>query len=71
MTILKGIVTSTKMNQTAVVKIDHLFRHPLYQKAAKRSKNYLVHCDQKVVEGTEVKIAPCRPVSKLVRWRII
>lgn len=71
MTILKGIVISTKMNKTAVIRVDRSWRHPLYRKTVKRSKSYLVHSQQKLEEGDEVRIVPCRPISKLVKWKVV
>ncbi len=38
--ILTGIVTSTKMNKTVVVKIERVFRHPIYRKVIRRHKKY-------------------------------
>lgn len=68
---LSGIVTSTKMRKTAVVKVDHRWRHPLYQKTVKRSKKYLVHDEVGVKEGDVVTIVETRPLSRRKRWKII
>jgi small subunit ribosomal protein S17 len=67
---LTGVVTSTKMQKTAAVRVDRLWRHPLYQKAVKRSKTYLVHDDVGVKEGDVVTIVETRPISKRKRWRV-
>lgn len=70
MKILKGMVISTKMNKTAVVRVDRQWKHPLYQKAVKRSKKYLVHNEGSVKEGDMVTIVETKPMSKMKRWRI-
>jgi small subunit ribosomal protein S17 len=68
---LIGIVVSTKMKKSAVVKVDRLWLYPLYQKRIKRSKKYLVHDERNVKEGDKVLIQECRPISKRKRFRII
>lgn len=66
-----GVVVSNKMTKSAVVKVDHYWKHPLYRKAIKRSKKYLVHDEIGVKEEDKVKIMETRPVSKRKRWRIV
>lgn len=68
---LKGIVVSTKMKKTVVVRVDRQWRHPLYQKTVKRSKKYLVHDEIGVKEGDTVAIVQMRPMSKMKRWRVV
>lgn len=68
---IKGTVTSTKMKNTVVVRVDRQWRHPLYQKTVKRSKKYLVHDESGVKEGDVVTIVETRPMSKLKRWKIV
>lgn len=67
---LSGTVMSTKMTKTVLVRVDRQWRHPLYQKTVKRSKNYLVHDEIGVNEGDKVIIVECRPMSKRKRWKI-
>ncbi|MFZ5845125.1 MAG: small ribosomal subunit protein uS17, partial [Patescibacteria group bacterium] len=38
-----GRVVSAKMAKTVVVVVNRLFRHPLYKKAIRRTKRFLVH----------------------------
>ncbi len=67
---LTGIVISTKMAKTAVVRVDRMFRHPVYQKITKRSKNYLAHDEKGVKVGEKVVIRESRPISRRKRWTI-
>jgi len=68
---LIGTVISTKMQKTVVVKVDTFWEHPLYKKKVKKSKKYLAHDELGVKEGTKVKIAETRPMSKRKRWRVV
>jgi small subunit ribosomal protein S17 len=66
-----GTVTSSKMNQTAVVVVRRRFPHPLYKKYLTRDKKYHVHNTLNAQEGDRVKFTPTRPLSKTKRWKII
>ena len=68
---MTGIVVSTKMQETVVVKVDRLWRHPIYKKAVKRSKKYLVQDSIGVKEGDTVKIEQTRPLSKRKCWKVL
>ncbi len=65
-----GIVVSTKMEKTVVVKIERRVQHPLYGKVVLRSKNFKAHdiigCD----EGDRVEIMETRPISRDKCWRV-
>ncbi len=66
---LQGKVISKKMNKTIVVEIGHMFRHPLYRKATRTTKRYLVHSENDAVQvGDMVTITETRPISKLKRF---
>ena len=66
-----GFVISDKMDKTLVVRVDRRVRHPLYGKTVTRSKKFHVHDEGNIaVEGDYVRIAECRPYSKLKRWRL-
>lgn len=71
MKLLKGIVVSTKMKKTATVLVTRQKIHPLYKKRMKLKKKYHAHDGLGVKVGDEVRIKPCRPISKTKRWRII
>lgn len=68
---LKGKVISTKMAQTATVLVEGEKIHPLYRVRRRRFKKYQADDQLGVKVGDQVKIAPCRPISKLKRWQII
>jgi small subunit ribosomal protein S17 len=67
-----GRVTSAKMNQTIVVTVDRLVRHPLYGKTIKRrSKLYVHDAENQCSEGDIVRVVETRPLSKTKRWRVV
>lgn len=68
---LTGIVVSNKMQKTVVVQVDRLWRHPIYKKAVKRSKKYLVDSDSDLNIGDKVVIGQTRPLSGHKRWKIL
>lgn len=68
----KGVVVSSKMDKTVVVRVDTKMRHPEYNKVITRSKKYYAHDpENKSQEGQEVTITLVRPLSKLKRWLVI
>jgi small subunit ribosomal protein S17 len=68
----EGIVESTKMDKTIVVKIVDRVRHPLYDKTMQRTKKLYVHDETNDArEGDKVRVAETRPMSKQKRWRLV
>jgi len=66
-----GTVISDKMDQTVVVAVQKLVRHPLYHKTIKKMVRYKVHNkNNESKEGDTVKIIETRPISKEKRWRV-
>jgi len=66
-----GIVVSDKMEKTAVVKVDRLVKHPVYNKYIKRSAKYKAHDEENAAKiGDRVLIVETRPLSKDKRWKI-
>jgi small subunit ribosomal protein S17 len=68
----EGVVDSTGMQKTIVVKVVDRVRHPLYDKTLQRTKRLYVHDetnDAKV--GDRVRVQETRPLSKLKRWRLL
>ncbi len=65
-----GIVISAgKMDKTIKVKVESLYKHPLYKKYVKKVKKYLVHDpENKAKENDIVVIREGRPFSKLKRF---
>eukprot|EP01130_Rhizamoeba_saxonica_P010232 TRINITY_DN418_c0_g2_i1.p1 TRINITY_DN418_c0_g2~~TRINITY_DN418_c0_g2_i1.p1 ORF type:complete len:157 (-),score=35.44 TRINITY_DN418_c0_g2_i1:93-563(-) len=71
--ILKGVVISTKMQRTIVVRRDYLHYIKKYNRFEKRHKNIPAHCTPafRVKEGDTVTLGQCRPLSKTVRFNVI
>ncbi len=66
-----GVVTSAKMDKTAVVAVERTLRHPKYGRIVKSTKKYYAHDeDNSVREGDRVLIVETRPLSRLKRWRV-
>jgi small subunit ribosomal protein S17 len=68
---LVGVVTSSKMQKTIVVRVRRTTQHPLYHRVIRSAKKYYAHDetgDAKV--GDTVRIVSTRPLSKLKRWRL-
>ena len=69
---LTGIVASTKMSKTAVVRVERIKEHPKYKKRYKVHKKYKAHDEKQEYKlGDKVIIQECRPLSKDKRWRVI
>ena len=67
-----GVVVSSKMDKTIVVRVDSLKMHAKYHKSYKSSKNYKVHDEEnKHKTGETVDFVECRPMSKDKNWRVI
>jgi len=72
--ILKGVVISTKMKRTIVVRRDYLHFIRKYKRYEKRHRNMTVHCSpcfENVKEGDIVTIGQCRPLSKTIRFNVL
>jgi small subunit ribosomal protein S17 len=68
----QGIVVSNKMQKTVVVKIERVFRHPLYQKVVKVAKKYLAHDELGQCQmGDLVEIMETRPLSARKHFRVV
>lgn len=68
--ILTGLVSSTKMQNSIIVKREHSSFIPKYERYEKRTNNYKVHCPPclKINLGDKVRIAECRPLSKTISF---
>lgn len=65
---LTGEVTKTKSAKTVTVRVDRSYRHRLYGKVIRESKNYLVHDEIGCRPGDRVRMVESRPISKRKRW---
>jgi len=69
---MTGIVVSSKMDKTVVVKVERRFAHPVFKKVVKTTKKYKVHDERnECVEGDFIHIQESRPLSKEKRWRLL
>lgn len=72
--ILKGLVISTKMKRTLVIRRDYLQWVKKYRRFEKRHANMSVHCSPAfptVRDGDIVTVGQCRPLAKTVRFNVI
>ena len=68
---LTGEVVSTKMTNTAVVKVTRKIKHPLYKKYIKIYKKHFAHVSNVEPKlGDIVRISAVRPLSKKKRWQV-
>lgn len=66
------IVTSIKMDKTAVITIDSYKIHPKYKKKYKISKKFYAHDENNTCTLWQaVKITETIPMSKLKRWIVV
>jgi small subunit ribosomal protein S17 len=66
-----GEVVSTKMQKTIVVQVSRRVPHPLYKRIVKKHKKFYAHDETGTARvGDVVRIAECRPMSKLKRWSL-
>lgn len=66
-----GMVVSSKMDKTIIVRVERMVKHPLVKKYLRRHKKYYAHdAENTCNEGDRVRITECRPLSKQKRWRL-
>ncbi len=71
MKILTGVITSLATTNTARVKVERSWQHPLYKKFVKRSKNYACHYENlELAMGDTVTIQECKPISKTKKFKV-
>ena len=67
-----GRVVGDKMEQTVVVAINQVVRHPLYGKTMRRTKKFKAHdAANECGIGDTVEIMETRPISKEKNWRVV
>lgn len=71
--VLQGVVISSgKMNKTAIVRVDRKVTHPLYQKIINKFSKYYVHdANNECTTGDLVEIKESRPISKNKSWVLL
>jgi small subunit ribosomal protein S17 len=66
-----GIVSSDKMRNTVVVRVDRLVRHQKYRRYVWRTSKFMAHDEKGATIGDKVRIVETRPLSSRKRWRVI
>jgi small subunit ribosomal protein S17 len=67
-----GVVTSNKMDKSAVVMVERKLMHPKYGKFIKKNSKFVAHdADNECGIGDKVRIMETRPLSKTKRWRLV
>ena len=70
--VLRGTVVSDKSEKTIVVRVERRFKHPLFKKTVRRTKNYKAHDEgNKYKVGDRVSIEETRPLSKHKSWVVL
>lgn len=67
-----AVVLSRKMDKTAVVSIERIVKHPLYQKLVRKRSKFKIHDPKnETKKGDVVLIAETRPISADKHWRLV
>jgi len=67
----RGVVVSSAMDKTIVVRVETLKAHPRYKKIIRRSTKFHAHDERNEANiGDVVRIVETRPLSKTKRWRL-
>jgi small subunit ribosomal protein S17 len=67
----RGVVVSSAMDKTIVVKVDTVKAHRRYKKVVRRSTRFHAHDEQNAAKvGDLVRIVETKPLSKTKHWRL-
>jgi small subunit ribosomal protein S11e len=69
----KGLVLSSKMHRTVVIRRDYLHFIKKFKRFEKRHTSFNAHCSPafRVEAGDVVTVGQCRPLSKTVRFNVL
>ena len=68
----QGVVVSSKMDKTVVVKVADYEQNPKYKKIMEKTKNYKAHDEQnQCEEGDVIRIVESKPISGGKRWSVL
>ena len=68
----RGVVVSSAMDKTIVVRVDSIKAHPRYKKVVRRSVKFHAHDEQNTANvGDVVRIVETKPLSKSKHWRLV
>jgi small subunit ribosomal protein S17 len=68
---IQGVVVSSKMDKTVVVRAKRLVKHAVFHKYIKRYVKYKAHEQNACQVGDRVLIVESRPLSRQKRWRML
>ena len=66
-----GTVSSDKMQNTVVVRVDRLVLHTKYRRYVRRTSKFMAHDELGATTGDRVRIVETRPLSTRKRWRVV
>ena len=71
--LMTGVIKTTKMKNTVIIRKDYLHYIKKYNRFEKRHKNTPVHVSPafRVKQGDEILAGQCRPISKTVRFNML
>jgi len=71
--LLTGVIKTTKMKNTVIIRKDYLHFIKKYNRFEKRHKNTPIHVSPafRVKVGDEILAGQCRPLSKTVRFNML
>jgi small subunit ribosomal protein S17 len=68
----RGVVVSSAMDKTIIVKVEAIKAHRRYKKVVRRSVKFHAHDEQNTANvGDIVRIVETRPLSKSKHWRLV
>lgn len=66
-----GVVTSSRMDKSVVVRVERIVLHRLYKRYIRRSAKFMAHDEaNRCNVGDTVEIVESRPLSARKRWRV-
>lgn len=69
---LTGLVISTAMDKSVIIRIERKIKHPVYGKYIRRSTKVHAHDENNECNnGDTVVVEQCRPMSKTKSWRLV
>ena len=67
----RGVVVSSAMDKTIVVRVETVKVHPRYKKVIRRAKKFHAHDERNEANvGDVVRIVETRPLSRTKSWRL-
>lgn len=67
-----GVVESDRCDKTRKVVVSYVAQHPKYGKYLRKRTVLQIHDEGNESHmGDHVEVAPCRPMSKTKRWKLV